>query len=169
MLPCSLCHKQAHAEEHGLACAAAPYLRGGEGQRLDRGALGRHAVAGVEEGEAGAGGVLRDGGEGDLPLLLPLQHRGRRAKAHLRVRGDGDELPLAALAEVGDGVAVQAVLGDVGQGRRWLAGRLPHGAAAAAAAASGGLLGQVKLGQVTPPVWVLHTKEALSNRPGKEG
>lgn len=129
----------------------APYLRWREGQCLDRGALGCHAVAGVKEGQACAGGILRDGGEGDLPLLLPLQHRGRCAKAHLCVRRDGDELPLAALAQVGDGVAVQAVLGHAGQGWGWFAGGLPH-RAVAAAAAGGAFLRQVKLRQITPPV-----------------
>lgn len=160
-------HKQSQAEEPRLACAIL-YLRWREGQCLDRCALGRHAVAGVKEGEAGAGGILRDWGEGDFPLLLPLQHRGRRAKAHLRMWRDGDEFPLAALAQVRDGVAIQAVLSHVGQGWHWFAGRLPHRAVAAAAAASRGFLRQVKLGQVTPPIRVLHTREAISNGPGKK-
>jgi len=166
-LTCLRPHDQAQAEKHRLGSAIALYLRWRERQRLDRGALGRHAVAGVDEGKAGAGGILCDWGEGDLPLLLPLQHRGRRAKAHLCVRRDGDELPFAALAQVGDGVAVQAVLGHIGQGRCWLAGGLPHRAAAATAAAGGGFLWQVKLGQITPPVWVLHTRETVRSSPGK--
>lgn len=141
------------------------YLRWREGQCLYGGALGRHAVAGVQEGHAGAGDVLCDRREGDLPLLLPLQHRGRGAKAALGVGGDGDELSLAAPAQVRDGVAVQAVLGDTGQ-RRGLAGRWSGRAGAATAAASQGLLGQVKLAQVTPPIWVLHTRESVSSSPG---
>lgn len=142
------------------------YLRWREGQCLYRGALGRHAVAGVQEGHAGAGDVLSDRREGHLPLLLPLQHRGWGAKAALGVWGDGDELSLAAPAQVRDSVAVQAVLGDAGQ--RWgrLARRRSGRAGAAAAAASQGLLGQVKLGQVTPPIWVLHTRESVSSSPG---
>lgn len=167
-LTCCLAHEQAQAEEHSLGSTTAPYLRWRERQCLDRSALGRHAVAGVKEGKAGAGGILRDRGEGDLPLLLPLQHGGWCAKAHLCMWGDGDELPLAALAQVGNGVAVQAVLGDIGQGCCWLAGGLPHWAVAATAAASGGLLGQVELGQITPSVWVLLTRETIRSSPGRK-
>lgn len=163
-----LAHYEAQAGEHRLGSAIAPYLRWREGQCLDRGALGRHAVAGVKEGKAGAGGILGDRGEGDLPLLLPLQHRGRSAKAHLCVRRDGDELPLAALAQVRDGVAVQAVLSHIGQGRQRLAGGLPHWAVAATAAAGRWFLREVKLGQITPPIWVLQTRETIRSSPGRK-
>lgn len=167
-LTCLLAHDQAQAEECRPRSAIAPYLRWREGQCLDRGALGRHTVAGVKEGKARAGGILCDRGEGNLPLLLPLQHRGRRAKAHICVRRDGDELPLAALAQVRDGVAIQAVLSHIGQGRQRLAGGLPHWAVAATAAAGGGFLRQVKLRQITPPIWVLHTRETIRSSPGKK-
>lgn len=167
-LTCLLAHDQAQGEEDRLGSAIAPYLRWREGQCLDRGALGRHAVARVKEGKAGAGSILRDRGEGDLPLLLPLQNGGRCAKAHLCMRRDGDELPLAALAQVRDGVAIQAVLGHIGQGWRWLAGGLPHRAVAAAAAAGRRFLRQVKLGQITPPIWVLHTRETIRSSPGRK-
>lgn len=142
------------------------YLRWREGQCLYRGALGGHAVAGVQEGHAGAGDILCDRRERHLPLLLPLQHRGRGAKPALGVRGDGDELPLAAPAQVRDGVAIQAVLSDAGQGWCRLAGAQSGRAGAAAAAAGRGLLRQVKLRQVTPPIGVLHTRESVSSSPG---
>lgn len=146
---------------------AGRYLRWREGQCLYRGALGRHAVAGVQKGHAGAGDALRDRRQGDLPLLLPLEHGGRGAKAALGVWGDGDELSLAAPAQVGDGVAIQAVLSDIGhQGH--LAGRRPGRAGTATAAPGRGLLGKVKLAQVTPPIGVLHTRESVSSSPGRQ-
>lgn len=99
------------------------HLGGREGQGLYRCALGGEAVAGVQEGQAGA--VLRDGGQGDTPLLLPLEHRGRRANAqapHFSVGGNGNQLAAAAPAQVRDGVAVQAVLGHAGARGGRLAG-----------------------------------------------
>lgn len=95
-----------------------------EGQGLDGCALGREAVAGVQEGQVGA--ALRDGGQGDTPLLLPLEHRGRRADAqapHFGAGGNGDELAPAAPAQVRDGGAVQAVLGHAGPRGGRLLGR----------------------------------------------
>lgn len=75
------------------------HLGGREGQRLDRRALGSEAVAGVQEGHTGA--VLCDRGQGDTPLLLPLEHgrRGANAQAsHFGAGGNGDQLAPAAPA-----------------------------------------------------------------------
>ena len=109
------------SEQSGVGCT---HLGGREGQGLDGCALRGEAVAGVQEGQAGA--VLRDGGQGDTPLPLPLEHRGRCAHArapHVSAGGDGDQLAPAAAAQVGDGVAVEAVLGHAGRGSSSRPGR----------------------------------------------
>lgn len=77
------------------------HLGGRKGQGLDGCALGGEAVTGVQERQAGA--VLRDRGQGDTPLLLPLEHRRRRADAqapHFSAGGDGDQLTPTAPAQV---------------------------------------------------------------------
>lgn len=156
--------------EPGGVGVGSTHLGGRERQGLDRCALGGEAVAGVHEGQAGA--VLRDGGQGDAPLLLPLEHRGRRANAqapHFSVGGNGDQLTPAATAQVGDGVAVQAVLCHAGPRVRGLAGRwhllllwwLRLLGAAADTALCGRLLGEVKFTQVTPSIGVLPREGGL--------
>ena len=90
-----------HTESSEQSGWGSTHLGGREGQGLDGRALGGEAVTGVHEGQAGA--VLRDRGQGDAPLLLPLEHRRRRADAqapHLSAGGNGDQLAPAAPAQV---------------------------------------------------------------------
>lgn len=73
------------------------YLRGGEGQVLDGGALGGHGVVAVGgEGDAAAGAAGEDGGGGG------------------RSGGDGDEFPSAAPAQLLQRAAFQPELQQLG-------------------------------------------------------
>lgn len=69
------------------------YLRWREGQDFDGSALGSHGVIGIRR-------------QGDASPASTVQYGGRRDPS----RRDGDKLPLAALAQLLQGAALQAKL-----------------------------------------------------------